>query len=374
METITDPQLIKQYPLLRNGAAKINFISNVRDEFTDIRRKNRNKKIKELYDSGYRKRNYLFIGDTGESYTVQNSNPSFGRDDKISVSEIIETLPVQTSQKILNIPTNNMSKESIIRAIKAKAERNKEASDFLRREYASYTSRLRTNNMIPPNYVNSTLLISNKYRYKTSHFEGMDLNDILQSLFDFRFYTLFITNRVLKGKETPETRVNVARDTLIKLKYMSSTEEKRAYLEKISQENNTVLKENAVLVLGLLFKEKNPFYIDKNRYSILSYHQENQDDGVEAPITGPFTGFSIYPIDIYIELTEAPPDKITGSDIQKSQCHIRKEKMRKNWFDIWHPSTGTQTDIFERKHRRTLKRNTPRRGGGKKKTRKNLPH
>ena len=45
-------------------------------------------------------------------------------------------------------------------------------------------------------------LVSNIYRYKKSHFEGLTMKQILKTLFDRGEHLTFLYNRVLGGKKT----------------------------------------------------------------------------------------------------------------------------------------------------------------------------
>ena len=243
---------------------------------------------------------------------------------------------------------------------------------YIREVYGDYLSQLRRNRQRTPRDVNSTLLISNFYKYKRSDFEGMSFKEILKSLFDQDDHLIFLANRVLKGKEIPITRTLSMTTTVPNLRNFTTREEKIHYLQKESIKHDRILKANCHLVLELLFSPRKPFYIDKKKYTILSYHQENgptqdPEQGLVVPALGTNSVYSIYPVEIYLELSELPPDKITDRDIQKSSCHNRTEKMRKNWFDIWNPPPPDGTNpnnVFERKHRKTLKRKRIR-GGNK---------
>jgi len=378
--------LIKEFSLSRDGLMTINFKSNVRNLEQDIRRKQINEVIKSLRKQGTGRRQNT-TEDIGETYQVSNSDPKFDLDEKVTLDEILEALPVARLQNILRTININfrpdMRKGQLVQILKTSIQQNNQRMAYIRQMYGEYLSELRRNRQRSQRDVNSTLLISNFYKYKRSDFDGMSFKEILKSLFDLDDHLIFVANRVLKGKELPITRTLSITNTLPNLRNYTTREEMEDYLEKASIKHDRILKANCHLVLELLFSPRKPFYIDDKKYTILRYHQENgptqdPEQGLEIPTVGPNSVYSIYPVEIYLELSELPPDKITDRDIQKSSCHIRTEKMRKNWFDIWNPSPpdGANPDnVFERNHRKTLKRKRVR-GGNKYKTTKKYkkPH
>ena len=117
---------------------------------------------------------------------------------------------------------------------------------------------------------------------------------------------------------------------------------------------------------------RTPFFINKKQYTVLGFHQENgpYQDPSQGLDLGTNSIYVTYPIQLYIELTDKPIDKVTQSDLQKTSCHLRSEKIRKDWFDIWNtPEEGEPSErVFERKHRNPLTRRNINRGGKKRLT------
>ena len=129
-----------------------------------------------------------------------------------------------------------------------------------------------------------------------------------------------------------------------------------------------------------------PFYIDKRCYTVLVHHRKRTNTRSEEGINMPAqrATYTIYPVEIAIELTEQPADKITEKDIQSVGCHL-EGKNRKDWYDLWNgeptqagqyvrgvlgldPAPEVPDKVFERKYHKTLKkRNVNLVRGGKKK-------
>lgn len=373
--------LIKQYSLSRNGLMTINFISNVRNIAEDIRVKQHNEKIKLAQSQGLQTK-LESINDKGERYEVSNSYPNFDANEEATLDEILETLTIPILKQLLKTLKvsfeSNMRKADLIQLLKQSVQRNNQYIQYIKNAYTNYLSELRANRQKSLRDVNSTLLVSNFYKYKRSDFDGMSFKDIVRTLFDIDDHLIFIANKVLKGETIPKTPSYFIMEALANIKKIngSSTAEtkklRKAYLENESNKNNKILKANSELILSLLFEAKRPFYINKKKYTILSYHQENEpaqdpEEGIELAPRGSYANYSVYPVNIYLELTELPADKVSNRVIQSSSCHLKKEKMRKNWFDIWNPDNS---GVFERNHRKTLKRGFTYGGKKMKKTRK----
>ena len=223
----------------------------------------------------------------------------------------------------------------------------------------------------------------------------------MRSLFDTDYHAVFLYEKVLKREKLPENRATAifglttqVTNTVNGLQNPSPeriVEIADAIFEKASRRADKILKENTHLILDILFAPKRSFYIDKKLYTVLGYHQENgptqdPEEGINMPAR-PAT-YVIYPVEIAIELTEQPPDKIKEKDIQSVACHLRREKIRKDWYDLWNgeptqtgqyvrgvlglqPAPDAPDKIFERKYNKTLKRrNANFVGGSRNKKRK----
>lgn len=369
MATLAD---LKHFSLSRDGLMSIKFSTNIRDTASDIRRKQMNELSKLRRSSGAPYTRNVTL-DQIEDYEVFNSDPELDNNKEISIDELLNAFTVPKLKEIGNAIKvrfpSSINKNALIQILKINIQQNKTNLSYVKNQYKELMSELRAGRQRSPRDVNKTLLISNRYKYKRSDFDGMTLKQILRSVFDIDEHLLFLYKRILKEKSIPLEKVKTVTNALNKTQGMSRAEI-NTYLTNESIKNDRILKSNSHLVLQLLFASKNPFYLDKKKYTILAFHQENgptqdPEEGIVMNTTGPYEKFEVYPVEIYLELSDLEPDKITDSVIQKANCHIRKEKMRKNWHDIW----NTPNTVFERKHLSTLKRNVLR--GGNKKTRKN---
>ena len=397
---------IKNYSISRDGLVKITFRSNVRNESVDILRKQNNKLI-NLQQGRNR-----VVSDIGEAYQVFNSDPQYNLNETLTANEVYDLLTVRNIRSILRsfniLYSNNLLKRELIQLLSNMVQRHPERLKIVRETYANQvaTQRLAAQNL--ERNVNESLLVSNQHKYSKADFEGMKFKDILRSLFDADYHRVFVYQRVLKRKFLPDNgdiavykifnnvRAEVERKTnLTQLARQDLlTRLFREKLEKASKASDKILKENTHLVLDILFAARRPFYVDKRQYSILSYHQENgptQDpsEGLEIPRRPNPLTFVIYPVEIYLELSEKQPDDITEKDIQGAGCHIRREKIRKDYYDLWnnpHARTGLnyvrdligmvplpppERTVFERKFNKTIKRRDVNNlVGGYKKTRR----
>lgn len=389
-----------QWSISRNGLATINFTSNVRDIAVDIKRQ-------QLNDFRIKSNNgEQLISDNGEQYTVFNSDPKFNINQDLSPSELFDAMTVNSIREVLNtfrvVYDRNSLKPQLIQIISNLVRANPNRLPFVREVYARQVAQARAN--VPQTRpIDSSLIISNKHKYSKSDFDGMSIKSVLRSLFDPDFHQVFIYNNVLKGKSLPilgpmaaqEIKKKVlaaqAGDPLYSAPGSFNEEMADQIFEEESLNSDAILKHNTNIVLDILFKSRNLFYIDKRVYTILAYHQENvptlsPDEGIEMQAR---SSYVIYPIQIYIELSELPPDKVTDQQLKKASCHIQKEKLRKDWFDIWYtpgpygrfnspfhrfirqrmgyealPANAPAQRVFERKFNKTLtKKNIATRGG-----------
>ena len=354
---------ISNYSFSRDGLMKITFFSNVRDTVADIKRRQLNESIQASLNAGVRSVQRI-TPDIGESYSVLNSDTNFDRNEKLSIDEMLQALTVKEYLKPMligfRIPFNkDARKGELIQLLKMAIQGNEQKIQQLKELYSRYVSQLRRNRQRGQRNVNSTLLISNHYKYKRSDFDGMSFKQILQSLFNQDEHLVFLYKNVLKERQIPNGRLNA----IVKAKKATegmTDEQKISYYKAESLKTNTILKANSHLVLEILFSSKNPFYINNRNYSILSFQQEARP-GATPGATPEFlmstqgiaTTYVIYPVDIYLVLSDKPSDKITTKDIQAASCHLSAENIRKNWHDIW-----WQDIQYERKHYNELSRNT----------------
>ena len=399
-----------QWSVKRDGLVSINFITNVRNLDVDIRRKQVNEAT-TISNRGGR-----LIEDEGERYSVFNSDPKFDVNQELSNSELFDSLTVQNIRLILNtfrIPFNNGAiKAQLIQSLSNMLRANPERINFVREVHSRQIAALR--NAIARRGVreaNTSLLVSNKHKYSKTDFDGMSFKNILRSLFDIDYHTVFVYRNVLKGKKIPEVGAKAA--IVLRKKILAEQAQNPLYggqqnlvpeiadpiFESASIKSDRILKHNTQIVLDVLFKSRRRFFLEKKPYTILAYHQENgptqdPEEGLEMPDRSRYV---TYTVELYIELSELPPEKVSDKEIQKANCHVRSEKIRKDWFDIWHtpgpygrfnspvhrfirnqmgypalPEDAQANDVFERKHYQTLTRKNINRGGSKnhKKTQK----
>jgi len=355
--------LIKQYSLSRDGLMTIKFISNVRNQAEDIRNKQHNE----------------IIDEHRETYDVSNSFPNFDVNEEASLDDILESLTVAILKNLLqtfNAPLRNgMRKAELIQLLKQTIQRNNQYIQYVKDAHTNYVREIRASRQRSLRDISNTVLISNFHKYKRSDFDGMSFKDIIRSLFDIDDHLIFIANKVLKGEKIPDTTDISRSRALAKIKSITGLtpelilEKQEKYLDLESIKNDRILTTNSQLVLSLLFEAKRPFYINKKKYTILSYHQENEppqphETNIEMNTSGIYANYSVYKAEIYLDLSELPPNQITARDIQKSMCHHKKQTLEKNWKEIW----GER--IFERSHRQTIKRPFTYSGGKRSKRRK----
>lgn len=355
--------LIKQYSLSRDGLMTIKFISNVRNQAEDIRNKQHNE----------------IIDEHRETYDVSNSFPNFDVNEEASLDDILQSLTVAILKKLLqtfNAPLwSDMRKAELIQLLKQTIQRNNQYIQYVKDAHTNYVREIRATRQRSLRDVSNTVLISNFHKYKRSDFDGMSFKDIIRSLFDIDDHLIFIANKVLKGKKIPDSTDISRSRALAKIKSITGLtpelilEKQEKYLGIESIKNDRILTTNSQLVLSLLFEAKRPFYINKKKYTILSYHQENEppqpdETNIEMNTSGIYANYSVYKAEIYLDLSELPPNKISDRVIQKSRCHHKKQTLEKNWKEIW----GER--IFERSHRQTIKRPFTYSGGKRSKRRK----
>jgi hypothetical protein len=369
----------------RNGLMTIKFNSNVRDFNRDLRRKQLNKFRSENNQST------MLVPDQGEDYSVFNSETKFDINDTLNRNELIEILTVPNIKTVLQtfrIPYSvNALKPQLVQILKNAIDSQPSRINYVRQIHAQHVATLRRTRQIGTRNVNESLLISNQYKYSKKDFNGMTFKQILRSLFESDYHLLFLYERVLKEKQIPDARINTISTVQKKVRQehaknpLYTNQDKREIRDKFYQEasvkTDRILKHNSQIVLDLLFATRRPFYINKKLYTILGYHQENgpsqdPEEGLEMPGNSLYV---TYPVVIQIELSDLPPDKISDSDIQKVSCHLRGEKIRKEWYNIWNRPDGDTPPqrVFERNYHKTFKKpmvNNNLGGGGSKKNKK----
>ena len=324
---------IKEFSSARNGLMSIKFYSNVRNLAKDIRER-------EVSTAKI------------EDYNVFNSSPDFDLPEDATLDDMLEEFTIDDLKDLLKIfaPITltriiTSAKKAGLKQLLRQALLSKNSADniqYIKDKYTNILSDRRKFNPLTPSFknteldINTTLLISNFHEYKRSDFKGMSLKDILRTLFDIDDHIIFIVNKVLKGdirkKIKPEDAVAAA---LSKIKSIDNKKTRDNLLSKESLKNDRILKANSHLVLSLLFAAKRPFYINKKKYTILSYQQDNdlfqnpaEDITMLPPWIGALSNYSIYEVEIYLDLTELEPNEIGAQEIRKSQCHLKKEDMR----------------------------------------------
>lgn len=340
---LLDPDALKeeieQFSLARNGLMSIKFYSNVRNLAEDIReRKVSTAKM--------------------EDYSVINSYPDFDLPEDATLDDMLEIFTLDDLKDLLKIfaPLTstriiNSAKKAGLKQLLRQALLSKNSADniqYIKDKYTNILSDRRKSNPSRANTerdINTTLLISNFHKYKRSDFKGMSLKDILRTLFDIDDHIIFIVNKVLKGdirkKIKPEDAIDAA---LSKIESIDSKETREELLAKESLKNDRILKANSRLVLSLLFATKRPFYINKKKYTILSYQQDNdlfqnpaEDITMLAAEGGALSNYSIYEVEIYLDLTELEPNEVKLKDIRKSKCHLKKEDVRAAYHALFLP-------------------------------------
>ena len=365
-----------EWSFSRNGLMTIQFNSNVRDIPADIRRRQINEYRATV------NRGQVPTPDMGIPYTVFNSAPKFDMNEELSKDELFELLTIPTIRGILQtfrvVFPRNANKQQLVQILNNAILSQPNRLPYVRQVYQEYTANLRRRRQLGNRNPNSSLLISNKHKYSKKNFEGMSFKDILRSVFDIDFHLIFLHDRVLEGKEIPNTRANIVAQAAQKIRAAHAknplyNNNQRAEIrdrvyEEESLKTDRILKHNSTLILELLFSPKKPFYIDKKMYTILGYHQENgptqdPEEGLEMPRNSMYV---TYPVIIRLELSDLPPNKVTDSQLQKVSCHLRGEKIRKDWHDIWYRPDGNvqPQKVFERKYHKTLRRNSTTLGGG----------
>ena len=386
---------VNQWSVSRDGLVVINYRSNVRNESEDIRRKQRN--ITQAPGTP-------LTEDEGQIYEVFNSDDKYNINEQLTANEVYDLLTVANLRELLQtfrVLHNARSRKAVlVQQLSNYIQQNPNRVNYVRQVYSEQVANQRRGQLQERN-VNSSLLVSNQHRYSKSDFEGMKFKDILRSLFDMDYHTVFLYEKVLKREKLPINRatsvlglINQVTNRVNGLQNPSPQQIEEiadTVFDKASRRYDKILKENTHLILDILFAPKRPFYIDKKLYTVLGYHQENgptqdPEEGINMPAR-PAT-YVIYPVEIAIELTEQPPDKIKEKDIQSVACHLRREKIRKDWYDLWNgeptqtgqyvrgvlglePAPEVPDKVFERKYHKTLKRrNVNLVGGSKKKKRK----
>ena len=387
-----------------------NYSTNVRNFGSDVTRQQENK-AKLLREQGE-----ILQADLKYQYSVYNSDPNFDLNDELTIDEILEILYVNDLQNIFRhfqpgmpVPTNKRNlKEAIKLQLGPRNRNNRE--NYIRNYYSGIQQNLlrRQQNARPD--PNENMLVSNIYRYKKSHFEGLTMKQILKTLFDRGEHLTFLYNRVLGGKDIPLSReerteeafkkvitqtnkkiannpaVKAARETTVE-NYIRAISDN--YLQtaepiinnvcmSISDESDRILVENSRLILSVLFKPKNRFFLGPRPYTILNYHDETPIPKNEAEQETEFDMGAIYityDMLLHITLSNKEPEQITEKDLQNAKCHNQWQKVRKNWYDIRTKIEETpqgrvyQGNIFERKFHKPM--SDPIVVGGRKTRRKN---
>lgn len=357
---------INNQAFARDGLLHIDYFSNVLNHAEDIRRQQRN----QLLKARIRPPNTVNAGDelattTLEPYRVTNSDANFNVNEKIPLNIVLQLLTIPLLQNILRhyrrpVPPrqNKRAYVELVNQTIRISPRDRER--YVRQVLADHIDAQRVVSQGRNREHNRGMLVSNRYKYEKKHFKDMSLKDILRSLFDDNYHLIFLRNRVLKERNiTP-----MSRETVIELmnnRIANQGLRGDALEEVFEQENrkaNEILKNNVMLIVSLLFQQKRPFFVEpinKKPYTIAAFtitDAPNPDPGryVVTPNQGVF---AIYDLEIRLELVEESPDKVTSKQLRSVGCHLQKEKIRKNWFEI----TGNQTEnVFEPKYHKTITR------------------
>lgn len=369
----------------RNGLMTIGFNSNVRELSKDIRRKQINKFRIENNQTDQ------LVSEEAEPYSVFNSETKFDIDDSLNREELLQVLTVQNIRTILQTfrityPANAL-KPQLVQILSNAIQNQPNRINYVRQVHSQHIANVRRARQAGNRNPNGTILISNQHKYSKKDFDGMSLKAILRSLFEFDYHLLFLYERVLKSKEIPISRAKGIASAVKKIRAifaknpLYTNENKREVRNKVFQEasirTDRILKHNSQIVLDILFAPRRPFYINKRLYTVLGYHQENgpTQDPEEGLDMQPNSTFVVYPVIIHLELSDSPPDKVSDADIQKVSCHLRGEKIRKDWHDIWYRPDGDVPPqrLFERNYHKTIKKpmvSNNLQGGGSKKNKK----
>jgi len=379
-----------QWSVSRNGLVVINYKSNVRNESADIRRQ----QLNLVQPIAARK-----VADAGEIYTVFNSDSKYNINQQLTSEEVYELLTVANIRQILDtfrVLYNARSRKlQLIQQLSNAVRQQPNRINYVRQVYSDQAATQRRRAQGRERNINSSLLVSNQHRYAKSDFEGMTFKDILRSLFDVDYHTVFVYEKVLKRSKLPESRETIVARLLSSIPNFQAMgpDERQEKLDNVfeiaSRKSDKILKDNTHLILDILFAAKRPFFVENKKFTVLGYHQENgptqdPEEGLEMPPNPAF--YVRYPVEIYLELSEKPPNEVTDKDIQAVGCHLRSEKIRRDWFDLWNgppsqtgqyirgvlglePAPEEAQNVFERKYHKTLKKRNINnvRGGGKKK-------
>jgi hypothetical protein len=361
-----------QWSVVRNGLVTINYTTNVRDTPADVRRLQSNAMNISRGQFG------SLNPDIGESYTVFNSDPKFDVNEDLTPDELFNAMTMNNIKQVLNTLRvtydRRARKPQLVQVLSNAIRQQPNRLPYVRQIHTQHLATLRAGRQQGRRAADASLLVSNHYKYSKGDFEGMSKKNILRSLFDIDAHLSFLFTNVLKSKRIPKSKDMIIRELDTKIRNSGITEE--AAIDSVYREqsikSDRILKHNAEIVLDLLFASKNPFFINKKQYTVLGFHQENgpYQDPSQGLDLGANSIYVTYPIQLYIELTDKPIDKVTQSDLQKTSCHLRSEKIRKDWFDIWNtPEEGQPSErVFERKHRNPLTRRNINRGGKKRRT------
>jgi hypothetical protein len=358
-----------QWSVVRDGLVTINYVSNVRNNVVDVRRLQSNalKMNRGQFDS--------LTPDIGEEYTVFNSDPNFDKTEELTNDELFNAMTIKNIKEALStmgvIYDNKATKTQLVQILSNAIRLQPKRLSYVKQLHTKHIASLRANRQKGKRSVNSSLLVSNHYKYSKADFDGMSKKNILRSLFDIDAYLSFLFVNVLKSKKIPKTREMIIQELDAKIPESESesenTEFKDSIYRKESIKSDRILKHNTQIILDLLFSPKNTFFVDKKQYTILGYHQENptSQDPSQGLDMSTDSIYVTYPIKLYIDLTDKAVDKVTNKDLNQTSCHLRKEKIRKDWFDIWNtPEEGEPMErVFERKHRNSLTRRKNKGGG-----------
>ena len=404
---------IKDFSYFNDGLLTFNYSTNVRNFGADVTRQQENKAKLT------RNRGEELLADRKYQYTVFNSDPKFDVNDELSIDEILEILQVPDLIKIFRhfvpgLPIPSV-KRNLIEAIKQQlGPRNRNnRENYIRNEYSDSKQKLLKQQQNTRPEPNENMLVSNIYRYKKSHFAGLTMKQILKTLFDKGEHLTFLYNRVLGGKNIPlsrEERIEEAYNKItentikgllsdgiiaqnpgetikqynirvVSTYYQVAEPLIEKYCDPLSDEADRIQKENSRLILSILFKPKNRFFLGPRPYTILNYDDETKIPQNEAELNSEFemgTIYIIYDMLLHLILSNKEPDQITPKDLQNAKCHNQWQKVRKNWYDIRSKVEQTPQgpvdigNVFERKFHKPM--SDPIMTGGRKTRRKNKKH
>ena len=373
----------------RDGILHIDFSTNVRNLAQDITRTQDNE------TRITRNQGEPLTATQLEPYTVFNSDQDFYVDSSIPLDVVLELLTIPLLQGILTHYQRpfqrGLAKRAYIDIVRQTIQiAPKDRERYVRQILASQVNQQRQISAGQRRDPNRGMFVSNRYKYQKSDFKDMKLKDMLRSLFIYDYFLVFIKEKVLKDPNT----VPISRE--MKLAQVTKEFQKRVtkfrennngmitrgqlrplsvvLFEEENKKANEILKHNVTIVLSLLFAQRRPFFVEtmnKKPYTVLGYsslNSPNQDPGrwIVTPNNGQYT---IYDQEIHLELSDQPPDKVSDKLLKQTGCHLHKQKIRENWYEI----TGNNNRVFERKYRNTLKRRFS--GGAKsRKNRKTSKH